>query len=94
MNEIFGHKILAEAVLETFEDFFLPVADDLREPDAAVHHRDEEGALVQSGRLGVLHHVGIGMRGGEFQTFAIRLARRRSILSRPQNFRQHGGGGL
>src|SRR2546421_4483142 len=45
-------EVATEAVLQAVEDFLAPIADDLIEPDAAVHG-DEQCALVQAGRLGV-----------------------------------------
>ena len=45
-------EVATEAVLQAVEDFLAPIADDLIEPDAAVHG-DEERALSDASRLGV-----------------------------------------
>lgn len=52
------HQILAEAVLEPLEDFAFAVADDLREPHAAVHG-DEQCPFVQARGLRVFGDVRI-----------------------------------
>jgi len=63
-----GDEFASEAVLEPFEDFALPVADDLGQPDAAVHG-DEQRALAESGRPGMggdagVHHLIPGLQYG------------------------------
>ena len=50
--------LAAEAVLQTFEDFFALVADDLAQPDAAVHVHKER-AFGESHRLRVRDDVRI-----------------------------------
>ena len=42
----------SEAVVEAVQDFFPSVTDDFTEPDIAVHG-DEQGAFVETGRLGM-----------------------------------------
>jgi len=51
-------EVVAEAVLEAVENFLAAVADDFREPHAAIDS-DEQSALVEPGRLGVRGDVRI-----------------------------------
>src|SRR3989441_11438948 len=51
-------EVVAEAVLEAVENLLAAVADDFREPYAAIDN-DEQSALVESGRLRVRGDVGI-----------------------------------
>src|SRR2546425_103938 len=51
-------EVVAEAVLEAVENFLAAVADDFREPHAAID-RDEQSALVEPGRMGMSGDVRI-----------------------------------
>jgi len=65
---------LAEAMLQTVENFLAPIADDFREPHAAVHIH-EQGAFMQVRRLGVRGDSGINQRVPDFHDLGIGAAR-------------------
>ena len=49
-----GDELAAKAVVQAIQDFFSAIANDLTEPDIAVHGHKER-SFAHSGRLGVSH---------------------------------------
>lgn len=69
----FGNEVLAESVAQAGEDFPPAVADDFAKPGAAVHC-NEQGALAQTGGLGMSRDVRLKQVVPDFDNFRLSAA--------------------